>query len=98
MGQTLQQIIRQSKDNEYVTFTTISSNLILKGKSQDITEALTTQEFETALKKLKNNKAHGKDNIPAELLKFGSDRLQQCLRHIFSSLWINEETLKSGLK
>jgi len=42
MGQTLQQIIRQSKDNEYVTFTTISSNLILKGKSQDITEALTT--------------------------------------------------------
>ena len=48
-------------DNDYVTFTTISSNLIPKGKSQDITDAPTTQEFETSLKKLKNYKTHGKD-------------------------------------
>ena len=36
-----------------VTFTTISSKQISKGKSQDITLALTIQEIETALKKLK---------------------------------------------
>jgi len=91
-------LLDKSKDNECVTFTTIRSNQILKGKSQDVTDAPTTEEFETALKKLKNNKAHGKDDIPAELLKFDSDKLQQCLKHIFSSIWINEEISKSCLK
>jgi len=45
----------------------ISSNQISKGKSQYTTDAPTTEEIETALKKLKNNKSHGTDNIAAEL-------------------------------
>jgi len=49
----------------------------LKGKTQDTIDAPTIEEIETALKKLKNNKYPGTDNIPAELLKFGGDRLKQ---------------------
>jgi hypothetical protein len=40
-------------------------------------------EIETALKKFKNNKAPRTDNIPADLLKFGGNRLKQWLKHIF---------------
>ena len=64
------------KDNECVNFTTTSSNWLSHGKTQDITHTTTTEETEKALKKLKNNKAPGTDNIPAEILKFGSDRLK----------------------
>jgi hypothetical protein len=51
----------------------------------------TTGEIETALKKLKNYKALETDNILAELMKFGSHRLKQWLKHVFSSIWIKEE-------
>jgi len=91
-------LLNKSKNNECVTVTTTSSNQISKGRSQDITDAPTIEEIETALKKLKNSKANGTDNIPAELLKSGGDRLQQWLKHIFSSFWINEETSKEWLK
>jgi len=87
-----------SNDNECVTFTTTSSNQILKGKTYDTTDVPTIEETETALKKLKNNKAPGIDNILAELLKFGDDRLQQCLKHKFSSIGINEEIPKEWLQ
>ena len=73
----------------------MSSNQVLKGKTQGITDVPTTKEIETKLKKLKNNKAPGTDNVPAELLEFGSDKLKQWLKHIFSSIWINEEISKA---
>ena len=50
------------------------------------------------MKKLKNNKAPVTDNIPAELLKFGSDRLKQWLKHMSTSIWINEEIPKEWLQ
>ena len=86
-------LLNGRKDKECVPFTTTSSNQILKGKTQDTIDAPTIEEIETALKKLKNNKAPGTDNIPAELIKFGRGRLKQWLKHIFSSVWANEEIL-----
>jgi hypothetical protein len=50
---------------------------------QDITDVPTSGEIETELKKLENNKAPRTENIPAELQKFGGDRLKQWLKHIF---------------
>ena len=78
-------------------FTTTSSNQILKGKTHDTTDAPTTEEIETELKKLKNMKALGTDNISGELLKFSSGRIKHWLKHIFSSIWIIEGILKEWL-
>jgi urocanate hydratase len=44
-------------------------------KRHNTTDARTTEETKTTLNKLKNNKAPGVDNIPAELLKYGGDRV-----------------------
>ena len=41
-------LLNRSKDNEHVTFTTMSSNQVLKGKTQGITDA-------PLLRKLKQN-------------------------------------------
>ena len=91
--------LNRSKGNECVTFTTISSNQISQGKTQDTIDAPTTEEIKRALKKLNNNKAPGTNNIPAEILKFGHDRLKRWLKYTFSSIWINDEIPEeSGLK
>jgi hypothetical protein len=65
------------KDDECVTFTTASINQMSRGKTHDTRDAPTTEETETALKKLRNNTSAGTDSTPAELLKFGGDRLNQ---------------------
>jgi len=90
-------LLNGRKDNECDTFTTTSSNQMSKGKTQDTIYAPTTEELETACKKLKNNKAPQTDSIPAELLKFGGDRLKQWLKHMFTSIWINEEISEEWL-
>ena len=82
-------LLNGGKDNECVTFTTTSSNQTLKGKAQDTIDAPTIEEIETTVKKLKNNKSPETDNIPAEILKFGGDRLKQ-------RLYIYEGALKSS--
>jgi len=74
-----------------------NGNEISKEKTQDTIDAPATEEIEIVLKKLKNNKAPGTDSIPAELLKFGDDRLKQWLKHLFLSIWINEEIPKEWL-
>jgi len=91
-------LLNRRKDNDCSTLTIASSNQISKGNTQNTTDAPTTKEIETALKKLKNYEAPGTDNIPAELLKFGGEGLKQWLKHIFSSMWIKEEIPKDRLK
>jgi len=44
-----------------------------------------------ALRKLKNNKAAGLDEITAELLKHGKERVAQELTHLFNRLWHAED-------
>jgi hypothetical protein len=45
-------LLNRNKDSESVTFTSISSNQILKGERQDTTDTPATEEkIETALKK-----------------------------------------------
>jgi len=59
MGNHFHKLLKARKDNEFVTFTTTSSNNILKEKTQDTIDTSTIEDTETALKKLKNNKLLG---------------------------------------
>lgn len=52
----------------------------------------TYEEVSTAITSLKNNKASGPDNLPAELLKMGGEELTNALYKIVLQIW-NEQTL-----
>ena len=54
-------------------------------------EPPTLDEVKKALNELKNNKAAGKDEIPVELLKHGSEQLHQSIHHIIQKIWEDEE-------
>jgi len=54
-------------------------------------EDIDISETIKALRKLKNNKAAGLDEITAELLKHGKERVAQELTHLFNRLWHAED-------
>ena len=54
-------------------------------------EDIDISETIKALRKLKNNKATGLDEITAELLKHGKKRVAQELIHLFNLLWHAED-------
>ena len=51
----------------------------------------TIEEVEMAVQKLKNYKAPGTDNIPAELFKYGGKELAKHLRTIIEDNWQKEK-------
>ncbi|EDS40799.1 conserved hypothetical protein [Culex quinquefasciatus] len=51
--------------------------------------ASSTREVKDAIKKLKNNKAAGKDGIGAELIKV--DKLAACLHRLIVKVWDTEQ-------
>lgn len=51
----------------------------------------TREEISEAISLLKNNKAPGPDNVPAELLKYGGSGLVDVLHEMVSKLWKEED-------
>ena len=60
-------------------------------ESNENLEPPKVEEVRIAMKKLKNNKAPGTDNIPAEMLKQGGNQLEQFLLKIVTSVWEEEK-------
>lgn len=60
-------------------------------------EPPTPDEVRKAVRELKNGKAAGKDGIPAELLKVGSDRLNEKIHQVIEMIWEGEEMPSSWL-
>jgi hypothetical protein len=74
--------------NETITReTTIEGNLI----------TVTTEEVETAVKKIKTGKAAGPGNIPAELLKNAPQKLYKIIAQLFT-IFINKHTTQKEWK
>ena len=47
----------------------------------------TRQEVQSVIAGLKNNKAVGPDNLPAEVLKYGGEAVLECLCRMFIAVW-----------
>jgi len=81
-----------------VTFDDDVSTLSDDGR---IVPAPTLEEVSGAIHSLKNNKASGPDNIPAELLKMGGEELPKVMHEIVERIWntekIPEEWLEGAL-
>lgn len=54
---------------------------------QELDNIPSRQEVHTAIRSLKNNKASGPDNIPAEILKNGGNAVIECLHKIITEVW-----------
>ncbi|XP_068231943.1 uncharacterized protein [Palaemon carinicauda] len=61
----------------------------MEGNIDDV-EAPTQEEITDAIRKRKNNKAAGIDNIAAELIKYGGQALHDKIISLMYSLWENE--------
>lgn len=63
----------------------------LRDGNEEEQEAPTIVEIQEALKKFKNNKSPGSDQIPAEFLKQGGAQLTGQLHKIYEQIWTTEE-------
>jgi hypothetical protein len=61
------------------------------GSDGQAVEPPTQDEVKQAIRQLKNGKAAGKDGLPAELLKAGSERLYDAIHRIILRIWEDEE-------
>ncbi|KAL4090324.1 hypothetical protein QTP88_025183 [Uroleucon formosanum] len=58
---------------------------------EPLTENISQEEVNVAVAGLKNWKAPGSDNIPAELLKYGGNNLQKVLFRVCDKIWKEEQ-------
>ena len=58
------------------------------------TVEITTKELDEAIKKLKNNKAPGPDDIPAELFKWLDEQSRTIILEIINECWRTEPLIK----
>jgi hypothetical protein len=55
------------------------------------TEEISVEDFEEVLKKSKNRKSPGMDDIYIELLKYGGLCLKEGLLNVFNQIWKSHE-------
>jgi hypothetical protein len=58
----------------------------------------TVEEVRNSLRTLKNNKAPGDDNIPAELLKYGGNKVIKSIHDLVTLVWEKEQMPKDWRK
>jgi sorting nexin-29 len=75
----------------------VSRNRIEIDDDGKAVEPPTLDEVKKALSELKNSKAAGKDEIPVELLKHGSEQLHQSIHRVLLRIWQDEEVPTSWL-
>jgi hypothetical protein len=73
-------------------------NDIINDDNEDSIFIPTSEEIKISLKVLRNNKAPGADNIPAELLKCGADEVVRLIHKLIMDVWEKEYVPKEWRK
>lgn len=75
--------------------TTYNANVINLITQQPIKQSLcdtpTLDEVKKAILRMKSNKAAGPDGIPAEIYKYGGEKLQEQLHQLIIKIWAEEK-------
>jgi hypothetical protein len=67
-------------------------------EDSDSEEHPTIEKVRNSLRTLKNNKTPGADNIPAELLKYGGNKVIKSIHDLATLVWEKEKTPKDWRK
>ena len=81
------EVLNQPEPDELFSFDNESDLGPIEGSLEDFQISETAK----AIRKLKNNKAAGLDEIPAELLKQGGEPVTEALTELFNKIWHAEE-------
>lgn len=63
-------------------------------REEDDKPEISRDEVERAVKKLKDGKAVGEDEIPGEVWKYGGERLKECLWEMCNRIWKGKEWIE----
>jgi exonuclease III len=74
-------------DSSFLNYVENSLPILEREMSQGLLDyEINDKELETAIRKLKNNKSMGPDNISNEMLKYGGRSLHLALKHLFNQI------------
>lgn len=68
------------------------------GEPRPLQIPIDMNEVTTAVGRLNNNRASGKDNIAAELIKYGGNELALCISNIYNNIFYNHVSLTALLE
>ncbi|PFX34407.1 Craniofacial development protein 2 [Stylophora pistillata] len=78
--------------NQETTYNADVINLItLQPIKQSLCDTPTLDEVKKAILRMKSNKAAGPDGIPAEIYKYGGEKLQEQLHQLIIKIWAEEK-------
>ena len=63
------------------------------GEPRPLNEPITESEVQHAMNRLNNNRASGSDELPGELLKYGSNVIAKPIANIFNRAITDQQTL-----